>query len=154
LKKLFYIVFILSYINIYPQWHLQNPYPTGNTLNAVKLLSENVGVAVGSAGTILRTTDKGTHWETIASGTTSDLMDLCFVDANNGWAVGFYSEILKTTDAGLTWSPQNLGEMLYLNGVCFTDVNNGTVVGQGGNIFRTTNGGASWTQQTSGTTRN
>ena len=65
MKKLLFItfVFILSAFYTYPQWYLQNPYPTGNTLNDVKLISEDVGWAVGTAGTILKTSDGGVTWE-------------------------------------------------------------------------------------------
>lgn len=108
MKKLFYIVFILSYINIYPQWHIQNPYPTGNNFNAVKLISENIGWAVGSAGTILKTIDGGVTWESVTSGTKSELTDINFIDQNTGWIVGADGVILKTTNGGSDWAPRKV----------------------------------------------
>ena len=40
-----------------PGWFWQNPLPQGNTLRGVSFSDVNTGTAVGSAGTILRTTD-------------------------------------------------------------------------------------------------
>jgi hypothetical protein len=40
-------------------WFWQNPLPQGNWLNGVSFTDANTGTAVGSGGTILRTTDGG-----------------------------------------------------------------------------------------------
>ena len=40
-------------------WFWQNPLPQGNRLNSVCFTDANTGTAVGSAGTILRTTTGG-----------------------------------------------------------------------------------------------
>ena len=107
MKKLllFALVFVLVSLNIYPQWYLQNPYPTGNTLNAVKLISENIGWAVGTSGTILKTSNGGVTWESETSGTKSELTDVFFINANKGWIIGADGTILITTNGGTNWTP-------------------------------------------------
>ena len=46
------------------------------------------GTVVGNSGTILKTTDGGSHWTAQDSATTDHLWDVSFSDANNGTAVG------------------------------------------------------------------
>jgi photosystem II stability/assembly factor-like uncharacterized protein len=48
----------------------------------------------------LRTTDGGATWVAQHSGTTNDLHDVSFVDANTGTVVGKWGTILRTTDGG------------------------------------------------------
>src|SRR5215471_8029817 len=78
-------------------WFWQNPLPTGNPLAGAAVLSAQIAVAVGSAGTILRTTDGGASWVPQLSGTTASLNGVVFVDPNTGIAVGSRGTILRTT---------------------------------------------------------
>jgi photosystem II stability/assembly factor-like uncharacterized protein len=133
-------------------WFWQNPSPTGQILNAVSSPDTNTVVAVGTFGTLLRSTDGGVTWKQQMIGTTHHLNGVSFGDANSGAAVGSYGVILHTTNAGATWVAQSSGTSEFLNGVCFTDAWTGTVVGSKGTILRTTNGGATWATQSSGTT--
>jgi hypothetical protein len=116
----------------------------------------NIGTAVGRSGTILRTIDDGATWDSLSSGTTNDLWDVSFTDANTGTIVagsGFggdhNGEILRTTDGGATWVTQLAGYPSGFHGVSFTDIDTGTVVGNDGTIFRTTNGGITWIKDNS-----
>ena len=84
---------------------------------------------------ILHTTDGGTTWQTQASGTTSVLAGVAFVDVSNGWAVGWEGTIVHTTDGGNTWESQNSGTANRLWGVAFADANNGWAVGEYGTIL-------------------
>ena len=45
-------------------------------------------MAVGDLGTILKTTDAGTTWTSLTSGTAQDLKSVFLFDANNGIVVG------------------------------------------------------------------
>ena len=143
------------------QWITQSPFPTGNNLNAVSFTDPNTGTAVGSNGTILRTSDGGNAWinQSEGSETPDNLVSVSFTDANNGTAVGLDFEsimgvIIRTTDGGNSWIQQVSGTSNQLNGVYFTDSNTGTAVGQVGTILRTTDGGNIWSAQTSGVTAN
>jgi hypothetical protein len=55
-----------------PGWSWSNPVPHGNTLNAVTSPDPGTFVAVGSAGTIQRTTDGRDTWTIERSGVSND----------------------------------------------------------------------------------
>jgi hypothetical protein len=66
---LFFAFVFLPFIICHAQsgWYWQNPLPTGNELMAISYLpntNATACVAVGAAGTILRSTDGGSHWMT------------------------------------------------------------------------------------------
>jgi len=91
-------------------------------------------------------------WYIQNSGTTENLYDVSFTDANTGTAVGASGTIVRTTNGGTNWTSQWFVITDYFSDVSFTDENTGTVVGYSGTILRTTNGGTNWSSQTSGTT--
>jgi len=53
----------------FAQWKWQNPLPQGNYLSCVKFVDANTGYAVGSGGTILKTTNGRVKWISQTSGT-------------------------------------------------------------------------------------
>ena len=120
---------------------------TTDWLNGVSFTDENNGTAVGSSGTILRTTNGGANWTSQSSGTYILLFGVSFTDENNGTAVGGGGIILRTTNGGTDWTSQSSGAFKILCGVSFTDANNGTAVGENGTILRTTNGGVSFVEE-------
>ena len=174
IKSLFFLFFILLLtMETYPQdgWFWQNPLPTGNLLNDIFFIDNNIGTAVGEYGTIIRTTDGGNNWIVQSIGKTYTLNAVYFSDVNNGTAVGFDNTgssfgdlfflgiILRTTDGGENWIMQSNELDCMLNGVFFTDDNNGTAVGGGtafgggfGTILRTSDGGENWVNQLCDTT--
>jgi photosystem II stability/assembly factor-like uncharacterized protein len=82
-------------------WFQQNPRaPTGNDLYVVATPDSNTVVALGAAGTIVRSTDSGATWTLESSGTLSFLGGVSFVDANTGTAVGEGGIILLTNTGG------------------------------------------------------
>ena len=138
MKKLLIInlVFILVSFNTFSQWYLQNPYPTANSFNSVELISENVGWAVGTAGTIMKTSDSGVTWEFLVSGTKVELTDVFFINVNKGWVIGAEGTILITSDGGTNWTPQVSGVSNYLHSLSFADSIHGSVVGQSGLMLK------------------
>ena len=118
----------------------------------VNFADNNNGWAVGTGGTIIRTTDGGQTWNFQLSNTTNELDDAYFTDASTGTIVGDLGTILRTTDGGQNWIAQASGTTSWLQDVYFTDNNTGTAVGYNGTILRTTNGGQNWVMQNSGTT--
>jgi|GEM_PF-1877012 len=126
-------------------WEWQNLLPQGNQLNDVAVLDENVAVAVGVGGIIIRTGDQGENWEIIDSNVSTDLFKVDFVDGNVGWACGMLGTMLKTEDSGQTWHTLSMpynGNILDLQ---FIDEEIGYCA-SGHAIFKTTNGGAYWSQ--------
>ncbi len=122
-------------------WFWRNPLPQGNPLRAVAVVDSDTVIAVGNAGTILRTTDGGASWTFQTSGTTNFLAAVSFVDADTGTAVGELGTILRTTNGGATWERQTSRTTNWLHGVSFVNADTGTAVGDLGTIIQTTTGG-------------
>jgi photosystem II stability/assembly factor-like uncharacterized protein len=133
-------------------WIWQNPLPTGNFLKGITYLDTGVGIAVGMHGTILRTTDGGTHWTTCASGTEFPLLAVSSKHASVAYIVGERGTILRSKDRGANWNMQRSGTLLHLRGVSVLDANLGIAVGDSGAILRTTNAGQNWIRHSSGVT--
>jgi len=93
-------------------------------------------------------------WQAQASGLSTALNSVFFIDVHRGWAVGSGGVILTTQNSGITWSTQSSGITTDLNGVFFQDALKGWAVGSAGKILVTDNGGATWTPQTSNTAQN
>jgi photosystem II stability/assembly factor-like uncharacterized protein len=84
------------------QWVAQQSGTT-LTLNKVHFVNASVGWVAGEAGIIRNTTDGGSAWTPQSSGTTGDILSLCFTSATRGYAMTG-DAILKTTDGGSTWT--------------------------------------------------
>jgi photosystem II stability/assembly factor-like uncharacterized protein len=138
-------------------WQWQNPLPTGNKLNCVRFVDDNIGFAVGDCGTILKTTDGGETWTLKTVESKYMLKSVFFTDTNTGYIVGgenydwMSSEgiILKTVNNGESWIVQNIFENIILSSIYFTDDNTGYAVGfdytnDCAIILKTTNGGTEW----------
>ena len=108
----------------------------------------------GTTGTILATTDGGSVWSILNSGTTTGLSSISCPDVNSCFAVGDAGTILTTTDAGATWVARSSGTPLALLGISCPTTTRCYAVGGLGTIIATINGGALWTAETSGTNQN
>lgn len=110
------------------------------------------GYVVGVGGTIQKTTDGGSHWNSQSSGTSRRLFSVDFPgNAMTGYAVGDTGTIRKTTDGGATWVSQTSGITKMLLSVDFpVSALTGYAVGgsivprEASALIRTTNGGATW----------
>jgi photosystem II stability/assembly factor-like uncharacterized protein len=140
---------IITSTNFGATWTV-TPLAAGQSvgLRGASMASLSVMVAVGEGGVIVRSSNGGALWNTIASGTTSDLNAVDFLDANNGMAVGSAGVILQSVDGGQNWSPRTSGTGGDLAGIDFTTSTIATAVG-GATILRTIDGGDSWSPQTS-----
>lgn len=76
---------------------------------AVAIVSSHIWVAGSPGASIFHSPDNGQSWESLATGITTPLRALSFVDATHGWAVGDLGNILATTDGGHTWHSQRTG---------------------------------------------
>jgi photosystem II stability/assembly factor-like uncharacterized protein len=133
-------------------WIYQNPYPTSNTLLAVKFVTPKKGWLAGERGTILYTKDGGDTWEYQESGTEQELKSIAFVNEKVGWAVGKYGVIIHTEDGGKTWAAQQ-GTKATLNCVFFINDKEGWAVGDEGTVLRTGDGGKKWEKREIGIRR-
>ena len=89
-------------------WAQQN-CPVNVALRAVWAIDANTVVAVGDAGTIVRTTNGGAAWSTVASGTTYNLNGVCFATSTTGWIAGANGVLLKSTNGGANWASDPSG---------------------------------------------
>lgn len=87
-------------------------------------------------------------WIQQNSGTTRDLNDVFFVNADTGWCIGS-NTLLETTDGGTNWESINIieGDFL-LSSIYFVNSNTGWISGsirdEGSFILKTVNGGDFW----------
>lgn len=123
-------------------------------LYAVDFIDATTGWTVSDKGRVLKTTDGGTTFAELNTGTSNGrFWDVQFVTANKGWVVGKADDlpvILYTADGGNTWKKQN-HDSFSANGftsVFFLNENVGWVAGYEFEVYKTTNGGTTWTKQT------
>ncbi len=136
----------LAHAGSWNGWVYQNPYPTANTLLAVKFVTPKKGWVAGEHGTILYTEDGGENWEAQESGTEQDLKSVAFVNEQQGWAVGDRGDIIHTADGGKRWKKQK-DAALPLHTIFFLNEKEGWVGGGMGTLLRTTDGGKTWNKQ-------
>jgi photosystem II stability/assembly factor-like uncharacterized protein len=65
-------------------------------------------VAVGNAGHVLLSDDRGASWRLAKSPTDELLTSVVFPTPTEGWAVGQDEVVLHSTDAGQSWTQQHL----------------------------------------------
>ncbi|WP_340239953.1 Ig-like domain repeat protein [Emticicia soli] len=114
-------------------------------------ISPTKGWAFSSNGRVL-TTNNGSSWTQLASGSTSYFWGIFFINDSIGWAVGSGGVIYKSTDGGINWTEKNSGITKSLYSLHFVNETRGWAVGDDGIIITTNDGGDTWTAQTSGTT--
>jgi photosystem II stability/assembly factor-like uncharacterized protein len=110
----------------------------------IAAVDKNIWI-VGYFGKIVYSPDGGATWSVQASGTTSALMGVSFVNENIGWVVGEGGLLLHTGDGGVTWRRQETGiSKEVLLKVLFLNEKNGYAVGNLGVILHTSDGGSKW----------
>jgi len=126
-------------------------------VKSVFFTSCNTGITAGDYGKILKTTDGGYDWNTIAlSGVMSQrhYNSVFFMDALTGFAAGgikiydSVSTIIKTNDGGETWTVSKDNPGYWFTSVHFPGTLTGYAVGDHGVFFKTIDGGDNWTQKT------
>ena len=128
--------------------------PTTRNLYSVNFPVYMLGIAVGDTGTIVRTTDGGSHWNLISSITLNRLYSVQFPSTNIGYAAGVDGTLIKTNDGGDNWIMKTQAIADTLRCVWFTDDNTGYVVSRNGALLKTTDGGNNWQSKPSGITQN
>jgi photosystem II stability/assembly factor-like uncharacterized protein len=126
-------------------------------LHAVYFIDEREGWAVGDAGVIWHSMDKGATWERQPSGVRASLRSVQFLNSCVGWVAGreelpnggSAGVVLFTNDGGQKWRRILLNALPGLNRVVFLDMQNGYLVGDGAEqyptgVFVTTDAGRNW----------
>ncbi|MBK8845752.1 MAG: T9SS type A sorting domain-containing protein [Bacteroidetes bacterium] len=131
---------------------------SGSDLKGIYFPSSNVGYAVGTLGTILKTTNSGTTWQS----TTSNYQgywfwDVHFLNADTGFVVGESDPgfnpngagiILRTTNGGATWNAMVMNAPNPFRDLFVLDANTmfacGGAEGINTALLKSTNGGTTW----------
>jgi photosystem II stability/assembly factor-like uncharacterized protein len=129
-----------------------NSITNTTTLRSVWPVTSALVYAAGAGGTILKTTNAGTNWTSLTSGTSQDLYGIRFRDANNGYAVGNGGTLLQTTNGGSNWIPRTSGTGLNLRSVTIASADTAYATGVNGIMVKTGNAGGSWYVQETPTT--
>ncbi|HET6494096.1 MAG TPA: YCF48-related protein, partial [Thermoleophilia bacterium] len=134
-------------------WSWVQPRPQGNQLTAVDFVNRSTGWAVGTYGTILRSSDGGATWRSQTSGTTANLYDVAAIDGRTAWAVGQGGLILRTGDGGRTWQAQDAQTLSTFFSIAAPSVKRAWAVGDHGLVRVTADGGKTWRRQYSKTSQ-
>ncbi|HEY3387765.1 MAG TPA: YCF48-related protein [Saprospiraceae bacterium] len=128
--------------------------PDRQIMNDIFFLDRNFGFAVGTDGTLLRTTSGGSQWEDISFGETRPFLSVHGLAANDLW-MGANQRIYHSSDMGDTW--QEKAALLGFNTIDVLAVNANIVLAcsPSGIILRSIDAGTSWdtVYQTSGQIR-
>jgi photosystem II stability/assembly factor-like uncharacterized protein len=128
-------------------------------LHSVFFLDQNRGWVVGSRGTLLTTTDGGTHWRNQARPTEDTIRDVYFSDELNGIIVcerNVYdlksndearAYLMKTEDSGEHWQRVKMSGVdpdARIMRAIFTGAGRGWAFGEAGILYTTRDLGATW----------
>jgi len=114
------------------------------------LIHGQFGYSVGAGGTILKTTNGGSSWKPLPSGTGKVLQSTHFFDGLVGLVFGATGTILRTTDGGTSWDTLSLSTGGYFNSSSFPNDNLGFIAADDGTIGKTADGGKTWTSKVGG----
>lgn len=123
--------------------------PTTQTLYGVANSNSNIWVAVGDAGTIIRSSDSGITWTTVTS-PVADALHGVSLHGNFGLAVGVSGRVLRSTNSGISWTEMTRPTTRILYAVSITDVSS-IATGQEGTLLWSSDIGITWTSHTAGT---
>lgn len=142
------------------QWGVQIDSMAGE-IHDMEFVSGTEGFAVGLAGIVMRTVDKGDHWSPIAltgTGPQRDFLGLDFISSTLGIMVGGLTgldpvnlpdsmqTIYRTTNGGISWTQIMDQQGPRLRDVAFAPGIGGAgiAVGDSNVILRSTDNGLSW----------
>lgn len=145
-----------TYINVKPPKPLawtaaQWGATTNQDLRAISCPDGQHCLAVGSAGTIVATTD-GSTWSNQTSGTADPLYGISCYSNVDCVAVGANGATLVTSTFGAFWSPgaSGLAQGISLRAVSCASPSGCWAVGDSGTVISSTNGGRTWSPDNSG----
>ncbi len=103
-------------------------------------------------GIVIKTTNGGTSWTQLWTGTQHGLNAISSPDMNTGYICGQNAFYAKSTDGGVTWTPSVVSTDVYeYMDMAFKDALHGVIAAQTNlyvAIYATSDGGATWTAGT------
>jgi photosystem II stability/assembly factor-like uncharacterized protein len=130
-------------------WNSSRPMEKfNNNFNFTKItfLDSTFGIASGSRGTLLQTTDVGLTWTRIDSSYDGWVNKIQFVSSNIGWIISS-GKLFKSINGGVDWNLQLSTDSIYgVRDIYMIDSLGGwaTTISK---LLKTTNGGSTWTEQ-------
>lgn len=138
------VTFNLSSLCSQSGWYFVNEGINIQTgLNGLYFNDVNTGYVCGQLGKIYKTTNGGSNWQLLNTGTSINLLSIKFINQNTGICVGLNGIIIKTTNAGETWVVLNSNTNELLS--CIRFLNNDIAMVAGYRVMlKTTNCGITW----------
>jgi len=132
-------------------WQWGNPLPQGNTVRAMAFAG-STGYAAGDFGTLLKTSDGGSHWTGLPVGTFQGLTVVQALDANTVFAGGG-CVARRSTDGGRTFTSVRFTAVESfcqdrLRDLSFVSRDVGYLLLDDGSVFATTDGGTQFASRT------
>jgi len=119
--------------------------PTTAWLQDIACTDANTCFAVGWRGTIIKTTDGGTHWEALNTGTKKYLTSIAVINQNTLIAAGDSGIFLKTIDGGNTWNPSYCIGAMEVSSICVVNDTALYLTGSGGGqVQKSNDAGLTW----------
>jgi len=149
----FGVIYKTSNAGIY--WENLHNTLTNDYLFSVNFPDPNTGyISFGGGnlfstrGGILKTSNKGEHWNFIYYDSSQMLENIYFVNSLTGWFPKA-NNINKTTDGGNSWNVQNLNPSGEVGEMFFMNPSTGWISVKSNGIYveKTTNGGENWISQ-------
>jgi len=84
------------------------------------------------------------QWIQQQSGTTQNLMDICFINENSGIAVGYSGTIIRTSNGGTNWYIVTVPTSQNIFSTCFPSETTGYASGYTGFVVKSTTYGIIW----------
>jgi len=111
----------------------------------VDMVDDQTIIVGGTGGHIVRSTDGGTTWDTLRTGSGQSVYILDFVDANTGYVFQGYGQWFKTVDGGDSFTPLNEWPAVSFWGLALPTDEKIVITGWGGGEMTISNdGGMTW----------
>ncbi len=131
-----------------------NPLPQGLDINRVRPFGTHSLLAVGKAGTMIRSTDNGQNWTYMKFPIYSDFYSIHFLDSNRVYVVGAGASgatyVYYSDDGANSFSQRYFDANISMRDIFFVNDSLGFMCGAVGRVAKTTDGGFSWNTQLTG----
>ncbi|MCF4165167.1 YCF48-related protein [Zavarzinia compransoris] len=121
-----------------------------STLTNVRFIDDDLGLALGHDGLVLRSSDKGETWSTVRFNPeySDPLFDVCRTARGPIFAVGSFGKLLRSTDRGESFDLVDLDELLpdgpHLNDIACDGAGHIMISGEFAQGLRSADGGETW----------
>ena len=122
---------------------IQQQTNTDNDINGIAFSTPLNGFAVGTYGTVLKTTDGGANWNLNSVGNIN-IQNVVFPGSDTALFVGYPGECYKSTNNGASWFSVFISYSDVYTYSYFLNQNTGWITAYNGRIYKTTNGGYNW----------